>query len=130
MKEIKFDGVNVKDRISAKVVGSGEISVYKVNTGGMLFETTIRLNIRSRYRFQLEFGKEKATLSAKVNEVLWKKAIEKDKRKFTLYQVAVEFEKLKSNDKAFLDSIIEKTLDDDMPEIVDRINEAKFHIED
>ncbi len=130
MKEIKFDGVEVKDKLLVKIVGDGEVSASKISTGGILFETTNRLNINSHYKFQITCGDKKTILGAKVLSILWKCTIEKNKRKYTLYQVAVEFEHLGSDEKAFLDTIIGQILEDDIPTIHDGIRGAKFRVED
>lgn len=130
MKGIKFDGVEVKDKLLAKIVRSGEVSVSKISTGGMLFETTNRLNINRDYKFQITCGDKKIILGAKVLSVLWKCTIEKNKRTHTLYQVAVDFEHLKDNEKAFLDAIIEQILEGDIPAIHDGVKGAKFRVKE
>ncbi len=128
MKEIKFNGVEVKDKLLVKIVGRGEVSASKISTEGMLFETTNQLNINSHYKFQITCGDKKAILDVKVLSVLLKGTIEKNKRKFTLYQVAVEFEHLENNEKTFLDTIIEQILDDTIPVFHDGIQGAKIRV--
>ncbi len=128
MKEIKFNGVEVKDKLLVKIVGRGEVSASKISTEGMLFETTNQLNINSQYKFQITCGDKKAILDVKVLSVLLKGTIEKNKRKFTLYQVAVEFEHLENNEKTFLDTIIEQILDDTIPVFHDGIQGAKIRV--
>ncbi len=130
MKEIIFDGIDVKEQLSAKIVGDGEVSVSKISTAGMLFETTNQLKINSHRKFQLTCGNKKMILSAKVLSVLWKSAIEKDKKRGTLYQVAIEFEHLKDNEKAFLDSIVDQILDNIIPMPYDGIRGAKIRIKE
>ncbi len=130
MKELKFSGAAVKGKLEAKVVGSGEISILMINTEGMLFETTSKLHINAHYRFQLTFEKEKIALPAKATQVLLKGMVEKHSRKVTLYHVSVDFENLKDKDKTFLENMIDILIEDDVPVIEDKINGAKFHIED
>lgn len=129
MKEIEFDGFEVKGRLSGKIIGSGEVSISKVSSDGMLFETINQLKIRSHHKFEVTFGDEKAALSARVVNVLWKHTIEKDKKQHTLYQVAVEFEHLKENEKAFLDMTIGEILEDKISTFIDKKG-TKFHIKD
>jgi len=130
LKEIKFGGVDVKDRLSAKVVGGEEVKVSKISTVAMLFETTSKLNINGHYRFQVICGNKNLTLAAKVRNVLWKGKVEKNKRQSTLYQVAVDFENLKDETKAFFDSMIEQLIESDVPKIHDEVRGTKFHIKD
>ncbi|MEE8328817.1 MAG: hypothetical protein V3R54_02680 [Thermodesulfovibrionia bacterium] len=120
MKEIEFDGIEVKGRLSGRIIGGGEVSISKVSSEGMLFETINQLKPRSHYKFEVTFGDEKAALSAGVVNVLWKHTIEKDKRQYTLYQVAVEFEHLKDNEKTFLDSMIDELLEDKISTFFDK----------
>ena len=130
MKEIIFDGIDVKEQLSAKIVGNGEISVSKISTSGMLFETTNQLKINSHCKFQIICGNKKMILSAKIFSVLWKSAVEKDKMRATRYQVAIEFEHLKDNEKVFLDLIVEQILDNIVPLPYDGIRGAKIRIKE
>jgi hypothetical protein len=130
MKEIIFEGIDVKEQLSAKIVGNGEISVSKISTSGMLFETTNQLKINSHCKFQITCGNKKMILSAKVFSVLWKSAVEKDKMRATRYQVAIEFEHLKDNEKVFLDLIVEQILDNIVPLPYDGIRGAKIRIKE
>ncbi len=130
MKEIIFEGIDVKEQLSAKIVGNGEISVSKISTSGMLFETTKQLKINSHRKFQITCGNKKMILSAKVFSVLWKSAVEKDKMRATCYQVAIEFEHLKDNERTFLNSIVEQILDNIIPLPYDGIRGAKIRIKE
>ena len=128
MKEIIFDGIDAKEQLSAKIVGNGEVSVSKISTSGMLFETTSQLKINSHRKFQITCGNKKMILSAKVLSVLWKSAVEKDKKRDTLYQVAIEFEHLKDDEKTFLYLIMEQILDNITPLTYDALRAAKILI--
>ncbi len=129
MKEIEFDGVEVKGRLSGRIIGGGEVSISKVSSEGMLFETINQLKTRSHHKFEITFDAEKAALGARVVNVLWKHTIEKDKRQHTLYQVAVEFEHLKDNEKDFLDTTIGELLEDKISTFLGEKG-MKFHIKD
>ena len=130
MKEIIFDGIDVKEQLLAKIVGNGEVSVSKISTSGMLFETTSQLKINSHRKFQITCGNKKMSLSVKVLSVLWKSAVEKGKKRDTLYQVAIEFEHLKDNERTFLNSIVEQILDNIIPLPYDGIRGAKIRIKE
>jgi hypothetical protein len=130
MKEIKFDGVSLDEQLPGKIVGSGECSISKLSTRGMLLETISKLKINGHYRFEIKHHDTKAVLSAHVLSILLKGNIEKDNRLITLYQVAVEFENLKSDEETFLDLTIDQVLEQKVPSLDHEIRDAKFHIED
>ena len=56
--------------------------------------------------------------------------VERNKRKVNLYHVSVDFENLKDKEKTFLDDMIDKIIEEDIPVFEDRINESKFRVED
>ncbi len=129
MKEIKFDGAEVKCNLTGKIPGSGAFSISRINAQGMLFETTLRLSINSSYKFQITAGAKKMTITARVADVLLKSAVRENRKTENLYQVAVEFEDLKDEEKAFLDEVMEQVLESNVPRIEDldsEIRGAKF----
>jgi len=130
MKEIRFDGVDVKDNLLAEIIGKGKDNASKISSVGILFETTNQLKINSHHKFQITYGDKKAILSARVRDVLWKCTIEENQKTHTLYQVTVEFEHLKDKEKDFLETIIEQILDDTIPVPHDGVRGAKFHIKE
>ncbi len=130
MKEIEFDGVEVKGKLSVKMVGGGEVSTSKVNTKGMLFETTNHLRMNSHYKFQISYGDKKVNLGAKVMRILLKGTVKKDDKEYTLSHVAVDFENMGKDEEAFLDSIIEQILEDSVPALGDGTHGTKFRVTD
>lgn len=130
MKEIDFNGVDTQGKLSVKMLGGSDIIVCKINTEGMLFETTDHLKMNGQYKFSVKFGSKKTTLNAKVLSVLWKSKLEDERNKGTLYQCVAEFAGLKDDEKAFLDALVEKILDDSIPELSDGTGGIKFSVTD
>ncbi len=130
MKEIKFAGFEVKGKLSAQIVGSGDVNPNKISPDGMLLETTTKLNMNGIYRFKMSFGEKDIILMAKVTSVLMKGTVKKNNRNVTLYQIAADFVNLKNEHKAFIDDAIERLIEEDIPELDDRIKSAKFHVTD
>ena len=130
MKEIKFAGYEAKGKLSASIVGRGEIDLFKINTDGMLIETTTKLNMNSIYRFQINADDKNIVLMAKVGSVLIKGNVKNKNRTQTLYQIVLEFLNIKDNDKVFLEEIMERRVKADLLVFEDRIKGVKFHVSD
>ena len=130
MKEIKFDGVDVKGILSGKIVGKDTLSISKINMQGMLFETISRLNINNSYNFQIISGAGEITVAAKVVSALIKSSVKESSKTNKFYQVAVVFEKLKDEEKSFLEDVIDYIIESNVPSFDNMSREikgAKFH---
>jgi hypothetical protein len=117
MKEIKFNGVEVRDIMQGRIAGGEEVKIKKLNSQGMLLETTAKLSFNRRYKFQLVCNDQKTTLNARVTDVLLKKNVEKNKKTVHLSHVAVEFVDIREDDVIFLNTVIEKSLEQKVPEL-------------
>ena len=130
MKEIDFNGVDTQGKLSVKMLGGSDVSVYRISTEGMLFETTDHLRMNGQYKFSVKFGAKKTILNAKVLTILWKSKLEDERKKGTLYQCVAEFDSLKDDEKAFLDALVERILEDSIPDLSDRTGGTKFSVTD
>jgi hypothetical protein len=130
MKEMDFSGIDTQGKLSVKMLGGSDVSVYKISAEGMLFETTDHLKMNGQYKFSVGFGAKKATLNAKVLTVLWKSKLEDEMKKGTLYQCVAEFAGLKDDEKAFLDAVVEGIIEDSIPDLSDGTGGVKFSVTD
>ncbi|MEK6527908.1 MAG: hypothetical protein AABZ36_03380 [Nitrospirota bacterium] len=128
MKEMDFNGVDAQGKLSAKMIGGSDISVCKISREGMLFETMDHLKMNRQYKFNVKFGAKKTTLNAKVLTVLWKSKLEDEGKKGTLYQCAAEFAGLKDDEKAFLDALVERMVENSILHLSDRTGGIKFSV--
>jgi hypothetical protein len=117
MKNIKFDGVEVTDDLKGKITGKGEITILKISSEGMLFEASFRMTMNRRCTFQISMGRNSVTLTAKVVSVLMKNP---DRT-----ATAVEFVNLADKEKVFVHKVIEKSIEEKMPEIQNSTSEIR-----
>lgn len=130
MKEIDFNGVDTRGKLSVKMLGGSDVSVCKISKQGMLFETTDHLRMNGQYKFNVKFGAGETTLNAKVLTVLWKSKLKDERHKGTLYQYVAKFAGLKNDEKTFLDALVERILEDSIPDLSDRTGGIKFSVMD
>lgn len=133
MKEIKFDGVEVKERITGSVLSGDSITITKISSRGMLFETTAKLSINRQYQFRLHHNDKSITIGAKVLSVLIQKAVEKGKKMLPMSHVEVEFQNMGTNENTFLNTVIDTILEQEVPNLDNlktEIRSSKFRTRD
>jgi hypothetical protein len=116
----------VDDECKAKIIFAHEVKILDISSGGMLFETTRRMNTNSRYRVQISSDKGKMAPLCTVVRATLKGAIKSGEKGnvFTLddgpeiirlkgcektipyYPVAVAFQDLNDNEKIFLKDLL------------------------
>jgi hypothetical protein len=133
MKEIKFDGVEVKGVVTGNILGGDDITIAKISSRGMLLETTAKMNINKRYIFRLFHNDKKIVIAAKVLSVLIQKAVEKGSKMLSMSHIAVEFENIGEDEKTFLNTLIDSILEHEVPNLDNlktEIDSSKFRAQD
>jgi hypothetical protein len=133
MKEIKFNGVEVKGAVTGNILGGDGITITKINSRGMLLETTTKMSINGRYRFRLLYNDKNVVIGAKVLSVLIQKAVEKGNKMLPMSHVAVEFENIGEVERTFLNTVIDTILEHEVPNLNNHkteIRSSKFRAQD
>lgn len=133
MKEIKFDGVEVKGTVTGNILGGDAIIITKISSRGMLLETTAKMSINGRYRFRLLHNEKNVVIGAKVLSVLIQKAVEKGNKMLPMSHVAVEFQNIGKDEKTFLKTVIDAILEHEVPTLDNHkteIRSSKFRARD
>lgn len=133
MKEIKFNGVEVKGAITGNILGGDDITITKISSRGMLLETTAKMSINGRYRFRLLYNDKNVVIGAKVLSVLIQKAVEKRNKMLPMSHVAVEFENIGEDERIFLNTVIDTILEHEVPNMDNlktEIRSSKFRAQD
>lgn len=99
--------VKTGDRYEAKLLLADDVSIKDISSGGILLETSKRLNINSKYRVQIgdRNSKKIKPLAVVIRESL-KGSIKRKYETAPLYEVAMKFTELTENERSFLNDLI------------------------
>lgn len=108
MEKRRFKRFKPSDRYRAKLIFSEDTRIKNISLGGILLETTKRLNINNYYRIQItSLNKESAiTPLCTVARSFLRGTTDEGNDTMHLYEVALEFIKLNDSEKLFLKSIM------------------------
>lgn len=108
-----FNRFKTGKRCKAKLVLADEVEIKDISLGGILLETTKRLNINNSYRIQIVSSDNNGTISPKgvVVRALLKGLSNNGHKHLPLYQVALKFIELSEKEKSFLNKIISDVAD-------------------
>jgi c-di-GMP-binding flagellar brake protein YcgR len=100
-------------KFRAKLILADEVTIKNISFGGILLETTKRLNINTTYRIQIVSSDNNETLTPKgtVVRAALKGQINTGLNFLPLYTVAFKFIELEEREKRFLDKIISEIAD-------------------
>ncbi len=108
-----FNRFKTGNRCKVKLVLADEVEIKDISLGGILLETTKRLNINNSYKIQIVSSDNNGTINPKgvVVRALLKGHSNNGHKHLPLYQVALKFTKLSEKEKSFLDKIISDVAD-------------------
>ncbi len=108
-----FNRFKTGNRCKAKLALADEVEIKDISFGGILLETTKRLNINCSYRIQIVSSDNTGTITPKgvVVSALLKGHSNNGHKQLPLYQVALRFTELSEKEKSFLDKIISDVAD-------------------
>lgn len=95
------------DKCSAKLLLSDDVTIKDISLGGVLLETTKRLDIDSSYRIQIGYKNDETIMP--IGLVVRASLKGTKKKKFStlpLYQTALRFIELNDTEKRFIDKLI------------------------
>ncbi|GMR03366.1 MAG: hypothetical protein BMS9Abin21_204 [Thermodesulfovibrionia bacterium] len=102
-----FERFKTGDKCKAKLILADDVTTKDISVGGILLETTKRLNINNLYRVQIVSSDSKTiTPLALVVRSSLTGTIKKKLESLPLYQVAMKFTGLNDKEKVFLDNLI------------------------
>ena len=102
-----FERFKTGDKYSAKLILADDVRIKDISLGGILLETTRRLNINNKYRIQI-CGISDETISP-MGLVVWaslKNTLKKMQDAVPIYHVALKFVKLNDEEKHYLEKLI------------------------
>ncbi len=104
-----FDRFKTGNKCRAKLILVEDATIKNLSFGGVLLETTKRLNINNNYKIQMiSNNNETITPMGLVVRASLKRTINKNNSILPLYQVALRFIELDDREKNFLDKLISK----------------------
>lgn len=100
-------------KFRVKLILADKVTIKNISLGGILLETTKRLNINTTYRIQIISSDNNETLTPKgtVVRASLNKQINKGINSLPLYTVAFKFIELDEREKRFLDKLISEIAD-------------------
>ncbi len=103
-----FNRFKTGNRCKAKLILADEVEIKDISFGGILLETTKRLNINKSYRIQIVSSDNNGTIipMGVVVRALLKGHLNNGHKHLPLYQIALRFTELSKKEKSFLDKII------------------------
>ncbi len=103
-----FDRFKAGDKCKAKLLLADDVKIRDISVGGILLETTKRLNINSRYKIQIDgkLGNEKIMPLGIVVRESMKGTVKKKFDNVPVYHVALKFVALTTEEEAFLNKLI------------------------
>ncbi len=106
----RFDRFKPGTECRAKLIHADEVTIKNISVGGILVETTKRLNVNNHYRIQIiSSDTEVITPSVTVVRAFLRGTTEVEFNTVPLYEVALKFIKLKDNEKDFIKRLSAKT---------------------
>ncbi len=99
--------VKTGNKYEAKLLLADDVVIKDISSGGILLETSKRLNITSKYRVQIGDRNDKKIKPLAV--VIRESLTGSIKKKFDtapLYEVALKFTELTENERSFLNNLI------------------------
>ncbi len=103
-----FERFKTGDKCKAKLILADDVTTIDISRGGILLETSKRLNINNVYRLQI-VSNDSTTITP-LALVVRSSLIGTTKKKndlLPLYQVAMKFAGLDNKEKKFLDNVID-----------------------
>lgn len=108
-----FDRFKPGVKCKAKLIHADEVEIKNISIGGILVETTRRLNVNTNYRIQIisSDNNEVITPTGTVARAFLRGTahIETESNTIPLYEVALKFIGLKDNEKDFIKKLFLKT---------------------
>lgn len=102
-----FERFKTGDKCKAKLILADDVMIQNISIGGMLLETTKRLNINNVHRIQIvNSDSQTITPLALVVRSSLTGTIKKKNESFPLYQVAIKFTLLTGKEKVFMNKLI------------------------
>lgn len=115
MKELRFQGVEVKIPVTGKIGVNDDIRISKISPDGMLLETRAKLTMGGSCMIRIRSGDKGITVRAKVLNVLLKSMVEENGVKQNISQAIVEFRDLDDGERSFLNDVIESSIEKSLP---------------
>lgn len=102
-----FERFKTGDKYSVKLILADDVRIKDISLGGILLETTRRLNLNRKYRIQIG-GVNDGTISP-MGLVVWaslKSTVKKMHDSLPVYHVALKFVDLDAAEKSYLEILI------------------------
>ncbi len=105
-----FDRFKPGTKCKAKLIHADEVAIKNISLGGILVETTRRLNVNTNYRIQIIFSdNEVITPTGTVVRAFLRGTAHAEPNTVPLYEVALKFIRLKDSEKDFIKKLSLKT---------------------
>jgi hypothetical protein len=106
-----FDRFKPGAKCKAKLIHADEVEIKNISIGGILVETTRRLNVNTNYRIQIisSDNNEVITPTGTVARAFLRGTADTESNTVPLYEVALKFIGLKDNEKDFIKKLFLKT---------------------